>query len=180
MIEQTMIDPVIDIIIRGAFALLFALAGLEKFHDRATFRFQLEEYQLLPRQIIPFAAAGVIFTEIVIAVLLLLPNSIYGVTMGAALLMVYGMAILVNLIRGRTWMDCGCLGSTGEGLSYWLVTRNLVLTATLLLLLLPVVPRAFVWMDYFSIFFAVFGASVAYVVLNTLLAANTRSKMWWS
>ena len=175
-----MIDPVIDIVVRCAFALLFALAGLEKFHDRATFQFQLEEYQLLPKQIIPVASMGIIFIEIVIAVALLLPNAIYGVLMGAALLMAYGMAILINLLRGRTWMDCGCLGSTGEGLSYWLVTRNLVLSATLIMLLIPVIPRTLVWLDYFSIIAAVVGAAIAYVVLNTLLAANTRSKMWWS
>ena len=178
--NQIMIDPVVDIVIRGAFALLFALAGLEKFHDRATFQFQLEEYQLLPKQLVPVAAIGVISAEIIIAIALLLPSSIYGVVMGTTLLMVYATAICINLIRGRTWMDCGCLGSTGEGLSYWLVTRNLGLTSGLLLLLLPTAARTLVWLDYLSIAFAILGAAIAYVVLNTLLAANTRSKMWWS
>ncbi len=177
---QLMIDPVVDIVIRGAFALLFAMAGLEKFHDRATFQFQLEEYQLLPVRLIYAAAICIIFIEIVIAVALLLPDSIYGVVMGASLLMVYAAAILINLLRGRTWMDCGCLGSTGEGLSYWLVTRNLGLAASLLLLMLPTTSRALIWLDYFSILFAILAASAAYVVFNTLLAANTRSKMWWS
>ncbi len=177
---QLMIDPVVDIVIRGAFALLFAMAGLEKFHDRATFQFQLEEYQLLPVRLVYAAAICIIFIEIVIAVALLLPDSIYGVVMGASLLMVYAAAILINLLRGRTWMDCGCLGSTGEGLSYWLVTRNLGLAASLLLLMLPTTSRALIWLDYFSILFAILAASAAYVVFNTLLAANTRSKMWWS
>jgi uncharacterized membrane protein YphA (DoxX/SURF4 family) len=175
-----MIDPVLEVVIRGAFALLFAMAGLEKFHDRTTFQFQLQEYQLLPQKIIPLAAPIIIFIEITIAVALLLPNSVYGVILGSALLMVYAAAILINLIRGRTCMDCGCLGSSGEGLSYWLVVRNLTLTLSLLVILLPPISRALIWMDYMSIAFSIVAASVAYVVLNTLLAANTRSKMWWS
>ena len=72
MIAPIIIDPVVDVVIRGAFALLFALAGLEKFHDRATFRFQLEEYQLLPTKLVPVAAMGVISAEIITAVALLL------------------------------------------------------------------------------------------------------------
>jgi hypothetical protein len=180
VIDTVQIDPVIDITIRGAFALLFALSGMEKLHDRETFQYQLGEYQLVPAGFIPVVAMTIIFAEVAIAIALLIQDSFYGVMMGSALLAVYASAILVNLLRGRTWMDCGCLGSDGEGLSYWLVTRNLIMLGALMILLLPTIERTLVWLDYFSISFAVFGASVAYVILNTLLAANTRSKMWWS
>ena len=179
-VEIVHIDPVIDITIRGAFALLFALAAMEKLNDRETFQYQLEEYQLVPTGLIPVAGMAIIFAEVAIAIALLIQDSFYGVMMGSSLLAVYASAILINLIRGRTWMDCGCLGSAGEGLSYWLVTRNLVMLATLMILLVPTVERTLVWLDYFSILFTVFGACLAYVVLNTLLAANTRSKTWWS
>jgi hypothetical protein len=180
VIDTVQIDPVIDITIRGAFALLFALSSMEKLHDRETFQYQLGEYQLVPAGFIPVAGMAIILVEVAIAIALLVQNSFYGVMMGSALLAVYASAILINLLRGRTWMDCGCLGSDGEGLSYWLVTRNLVMLATLMMLLLPTVERTLVWLDYFSILFTVFGASLAYVILNSLLAANTRSKMWWS
>jgi hypothetical protein len=178
--DTVQIDPVIDITIRGAFALLFALSSMEKLHDRETFQYQLGEYQLVPARFIPVAGLTIILVEVATAIALLIQDSFYGVMMGGALLAVYASAILVNLLRGRTWMDCGCLGSDGEGLSYWLVTRNLVMLATLMMLLLPTVERTLVWLDYFSILFTIFGASLAYVILNTLLAANTRSKMWWS
>jgi hypothetical protein len=178
--NKVQIDPVIDITIRGAFALLFALAAMEKLHDRETFQIQLEEYQLVPKGLLPAAGMAIILVEVAIAIALLIQDSFYGVMMGCALLAVYASAILINLIRGRTWMDCGCLGSAGEGLSYWLVTRNLVMLAALMILLLPTIERTLVWLDYFSILFTLFGTSLAYVILNTLLAANTRSKMWWS
>jgi len=180
VIDPLQIDPVIDITIRGAFALLFALSAIEKLSNRETFQFQLEEYQLLPKQLIPLAGMGIIFAEVTTAIALLIYDPFYGAMMGCVILSVYACAIFINLLRGRTWMDCGCLGSAGEGLSYWLVTRNLVLVATLMVVSLPTLERSLVWLDYLSILFTVFSASMAYVVLNTLLAANTRSKMWWS
>ncbi|MGO4844024.1 MauE/DoxX family redox-associated membrane protein, partial [Rhizobiaceae sp. 2RAB30] len=38
----------------------------------------------------------------------------------------YGTAIAVNLLRGRTRIDCGC-GGAGQGLSWFLVGRNTAL-----------------------------------------------------
>ena len=174
------IDPVISLTIRGAFALLFALSGVEKFRDRLTFQFQLEQYQLAPPKFVPQIATGIIFLELSTAIMLLTQVPIYGVVSGSLLLAIYAAGILINLLRGRTWMDCGCLGSSGEGLSYWLVTRNLVMLGALLLVFIPAADRSLLWLDYFSIILAVLGASIAYVVLNTLLAADARSKMWWS
>ncbi len=175
-----MIDPVIDITLRGAFALLFVLSAMEKLQDREVFRFQLEEFQLLPKSLVTTAARVIIFAEVMTAIALLLSDPFFGVATGCVLLAIYALAIFINLLRGRTWMDCGCLGSAAEGLSYWLVTRNLVLLAALMVLLLPTVARTLVWLDYFSILFSVFAAAMTYLLLNTLLAASTRSQMWWS
>jgi len=173
------IDPAISLTLRGSFALLFALAGIEKYHDRAIFQFQLEQYQLIPKTLIPMAASAIIFAEITTAIALLFFNPDPGVILGSLLLLAYAIAILINLIRGRTWMDCGCMGSGGEGLSYWLVIRNLAMFAALLIVLLPTTGRAIVWLDYVSLLFAIASFSLAYVIINSLLAANIRSKMWW-
>ena len=175
-----LIDPVIGLTIRGAFALLFALSGVEKFNDRLTFQFQLEQYQLVPAKLAPQIATGIIFLELSTAIMLLTQLPFYGVVSGGLLLAVYAIGILINLLRGRTWMDCGCLGSSGEGLSYWLVSRNLLMLGALLFVFFPTDDRSLLWLDYFTIIIAVLGASIAYVVLNTLLAADARSKMWWS
>lgn len=175
-----MIDPVITLSIRVAFALLFAFAAIEKLQDRERFQFYLDEYRLLPRLLIPTAGNFIIAAEISTAILLLVLNPVYGVIAGITLLGVYALGILINLLRGRTWMDCGCLGSEGEGLSYWLVLRNLILLAALALVLLPTIERGFIWLDYCSILFSVVAVSAAYIVFHTLLAADTRSKMWWS
>lgn len=177
-----MIDPLIPLSIRCAFALLFAFAAIEKLRDRDTFLFQLAEYQLLPNQLVTAAGTLVIAAEIITALLLVSQNvyGTYGVIAACLILGVYGSAILINLLRGRTWMDCGCLGSKGEGLSYWLVLRNLVLIAMLSLILIPTTERGLVWLDYYTLLFFVLALSVTYITLNSLLAASSRSKMWWS
>jgi hypothetical protein len=174
-----MIDPVITLSIRFAFALLFAFAAIEKLRDREMFLFQLDEYRLLPRALVPIVGPLIIAAEMLTAILLLLHTPVYGVIAGSLLLGVYGLGILINLLRGRTWMDCGCLGSDGEGLSYWLVLRNLVLLAALVLVLAPTIDRSLIWLDYFSMLFTTVAVSIAYLAFHLLLAANTRSKMWW-
>ena len=45
----------------------------------------------------------------------------------AALMLVYAMAMAINLLRGRAWIDCGCGG--GESLSWLLVARNGIFAA---------------------------------------------------
>jgi hypothetical protein len=43
-----------------------------------------------------------------------------------ALLVAYGAAIAINLARGNRRIDCGC-GGAGQGLSWFLVLRNVLL-----------------------------------------------------
>jgi hypothetical protein len=175
-----MIDPVISLSISVAFALLFAFSAIEKLQDRESFLFHLDEYRLLPRFSVRAAGTLIITAEMSIAILLLIHTPVYGVIAGGLLLGLYTAGIFINLLRGRTWMDCGCLGSEGEGLSYWLVLRNLILIAALMLVLLPAADRNLIWLDYCTVLFSVVAAIIAYIVLHLLLAADGRSKMWWS
>jgi len=92
-------------------------------------------------------------------------NYIAGV--GTGLLMAgYGAAITVNLLRGRSWIDCGCGG--GEQLSWSLVVRNLVL-AGFALLPLAIVDAAPRWEDL-AVSAPVFAiAALMYLATRTLL-----------
>lgn len=175
-----MIDAVFTVIVQTAFSLLFGLAGLEKLRNRTLFMLQLEQYQLLPKSLVQIIGNTVILLEISAAILLLFLQTFYGVVIGVLLLACYAFAIGKNLFKGRSWIDCGCLGSDGEGLSYWLVLRNMVLAAILSIALIPATNRDFIWLDYFSIVFTVLAAALAYILINTLLAASMRSNMWWS
>lgn len=174
-----MIDPIVSLSVRGAFALLFAVSAIEKSKAPGIFFFHLEQYQLLPKSLLLVTGASIVLLELGIATLLVTPFYYEGVLFGALLLSVYTGAILINLLRGRIWMDCGCLGTEGEGLSYWLVIRNLTLLTILLIALIPPGQRQLLWLDYWTVTLTIFATSIGYLGLNILIAANFRSKMWW-
>tara|TARA_B100001964_G_scaffold22337_1_gene22490 strand:- start:12 stop:539 length:528 start_codon:yes stop_codon:yes gene_type:complete len=174
------VDTVIVLSIRYAFALLFAAAAFEKSRNPDLFVFQIEQYQLLPKKLLSISAALIILFEMAIAALMLTPLFFYAILLGASLLSIYLGAMLINLHRDRAWIDCGCLGTEGEGLSYWLVMRNLILVAALLIAVIPASGRPLLWLDYCTVASMVLAASIGYLGLNTLLAANLRSKTWWA
>lgn len=174
-----MIDPVVSLSIRAGFALLFAVSAVEKAKAPSVFILQLEQYQLLPKSLLGVVGASIILLELGVATLLITPLYYEGVLFGTLLLSVYAGAILINLLRGRIWMDCGCLGTGGEGLSYWLVIRNLTLLTILLIALIPPGQRQLLWLDYWTVTLTIFATSIGYLGLNILIAANFRSKMWW-
>jgi hypothetical protein len=86
----------------------------------------VRDYQILPARLTePFAKAET-YVELALGILLLLglfqPFAAAGCVM---MLIVYTIAITINLRRGRTEMSCGCGGVAGQHLLSWkLVLRN--------------------------------------------------------
>src|SRR5712664_1011140 len=94
-------DPVIDVTLRTALALLFFVAAGHKLRDLDRFRATLAEYRLLPAGLVPLAAALVVAVEVPAAGALLVPGArAAGLVSAAALLVLYGAAIAINLARG--------------------------------------------------------------------------------
>lgn len=88
----------------------------------------------------------------------------------ALLLFVYTSGISINLYRGRRDIDCGCSGpATTQVLSWWLVFRNLVFLALVLLALVPPINRSLNWLDLFNVVLGVLVASGLYMSFNQLL-----------
>ena len=163
----------------GAFALLFAFSALDKWMDLERFVIQLNAYQLFPENQATFIANTLLLTELVTATLLISPLYFFGVVTGLALLTGYTLGIWINLQRGRTHIDCGCLGSTGEGLSYYLVARNIVLLAILGSCLIDPSPRIFTWLDYTAIVFLILTASLVYFTVSELIKNHMNAQHWW-
>jgi len=131
-----MIDPLIQAVLGAALAVLFAAAAAHKLRSGARFAAQLAEYRLLPAAI---AAAG--------------------------LLAGYGLAIAINLARGRRYIDCGC-GDTRQLLSPWLLVRNGLLAGGAILVALPAEARVAGWAE------VVVGCVAFVVLVLTYLAAE--------
>ncbi|MGH8629603.1 MAG: MauE/DoxX family redox-associated membrane protein, partial [Burkholderiales bacterium] len=72
--------------------------------------------------------------------------------LACALLLVYALAMGINLARGRRDIDCGCFKSAlKQTISGWLIGRNLLLAAAAAALLLPLAGRTTGVLDYVTV-----------------------------
>jgi len=165
-------DPVADLTLRAALALLFVVAAGHKLRDPRRFRATLAAYRLLPGALAPFAATLVVGLEVAIAAALLVPGArAAGLLAAAALLVVYGAAIGINLARGRRDIDCGCAGpAVRRPINGALVARNATLAAVALAGLAPVHPRALVWVDALTVAGATAALAACWAALDRVIA----------
>lgn len=164
-----MIDPLISLVISTALALLFFMAARHKQSDYRRFQAQLSAYELLPVSLLGPVARALPWLEMALVFGLLVPVSRPLAAMAAAcLLVIYALAMAVNLMRGRSEIDCGCGGSP-QALSGWLLLRNGVLATGAILLVLPTSPRTLSLVD--GTFVALLTATLAssYLMVEQLV-----------
>ncbi|MBL1268042.1 MauE/DoxX family redox-associated membrane protein [Vreelandella arctica] len=114
-------------------ALLFAQSAWHKTQDYGRFLGLVANYQLLPRFLEENAARGLIVAEVLLVMLFVFPFTATFAALGiGALLLVYAVAMSVNLLRGHRLIDCGC-GGSAHPVAWTLVLRNLLLAALALL-----------------------------------------------
>src|SRR5688572_15193660 len=120
-------DPAILLTLRFSFALLLGAAATHKLRDLARFAAVVEEYEMLPRGLVRIAAPAMAAAEALLALLLAAGIAVPAAGAAAtALMLVYAFAIHTNVVRGRTGIDCGCMGPAARvALSPALVIRNL-------------------------------------------------------
>ena len=94
-----------------------------------------------------------------------------GVLMAA-----YGAAIAANLVRGRSWIDCGC--GSGDQLTWGLVARNAVLAGLAIATLAVRGPESPDWGDV-AVAVPVLGvATLLYLASGTLLGNSAAMRTW--
>ncbi|MBW1832706.1 MAG: methylamine utilization protein MauE [Myxococcales bacterium] len=168
-----MIDPVIELSVCFALALLFAAAAWHKASDRLRFGAVVGAYKLLPSWLVAPAARLLPLLETSIAVGLLYPPSRDAAAFAAIpLLALYTLAISVNIARGRRDIDCGCFAASARvPLSSWLVVRNIILIVAACALLLPTRARTLIWVDGLTVVTALITLSLLWTAGQRL--ANT-------
>jgi hypothetical protein len=171
---STTLDPVASLALRAGLALLLVTAAAVKLRDLRAFAAAVAGYRLLPAALAPAAAAAFVAGELLLAVGLWLDPLRASCALGAALLLsLYGIAIALNLARGRRDIDCGCAGPLSrQSLSEALVLRNALLAGAALAAALPVAPRALGWLDLWTLASAVTATAVLYSAANALLARS--------
>ena len=110
---------------------LFASAAVHKMQDFPRFHATLAAYRLVPEGISKLLGFIVLGLEVALAcimiVLFILPAefALLGL-IAPVMLLVYAVAMAINLMRGRDSIDCGC-GGVPMPLSISLVLRNVLL-----------------------------------------------------
>jgi hypothetical protein len=120
--------------VRVASAMTIAGAGVAKLRTQGRFLKIVSEYRILPERMEPVVAALLPPVEILLGIVLLLDlGSPVPAILAAALLLIFAAAIAINLLRGRTTIDCGCsLARGGQPIQPALIVRNLAIAAALL------------------------------------------------
>ena len=174
-----LLDPVVARAVGAALSVILLTAGWQKLRDPALFRATLANYRLLPESWLWWVALLLPLWEISAGALLLFPtNRVAAALLTTGLLCVVTAAVVINLGRGRTAIDCGCGGFGGhvgeQTLSWALAVRNAVLLAAALLVPGEQEVRVLVWIDYLSVAGGTLGLLGIYVAANQLMANEPR------
>lgn len=128
--QEVLQEPLVAWSLRGFLALLFVTAAVSKLTSLEEFYGVVRNFRLLPDWASKGAAFALPVVELAVAAgLLITPLVMPAAWAAAALLAVFGLAIAINVLRGRTQIDCGCFrNGMKQHISWALVGRNIVLT----------------------------------------------------
>lgn len=171
-----LIDPAISTALSLPLAALLAAAAAHKAIAPAEFSSVLRDYRVIPDSLAPLLAPAVILVEAMLAGGLLAPISRSFAGFGAAVLFaIYAAAIAVNLIRGRTGIDCGCSFGRATGrLSSALLFRNAALILSALVAASPVSARALGVFDFASAVLFTLAVGALYLAGESLASNAAR------
>lgn len=170
------VDPVLARVCGAAISVIFLLAAWQKLRDLEGFEAAMGNYAILPETAVPLAARLLPVVELGAASALVVEWSRgIGALSVLGLLTVVTAAVMVNLLRGRREIDCGCGGTDShQPLSWGLVVRNCLLALTAIVGGQEGVARDLYWVDYLTVAFGTIALFGVYVCVNQLLANQPR------
>jgi hypothetical protein len=167
-------DPVTLGAIVGALALVMFAAAWHKLSEPDVFAGALADYRVLPERAAVPVARVLPLVEVALGAGILMPlTRTFALGCLAGLMLVYALAMGVNLARGRISIDCGC-GGASHPLSWALVVRNAVLAAAAVLASRPAVERALNWFDALTLILGVLALYALYLMADELLRQASR------
>lgn len=144
--------------------LVFVTAALAKLRHRDLLPGVVGNYRLLPEALVAPVAAVLPFAEMAIGGGLLAGGQPVAVMAAVVLLWVFAAAMALNIVRGRSHIDCGCGRSQlRQPLSWLLVGRNVALSLLALPRLMPPSP-----MTSLELATAIAGGACIYLVVQLL------------
>lgn len=177
-----MLDPAISLTLRCVLALLFVRALSGKIRNPSHFANTIRDYEILPHGMASAVAALLLATEGAIVPALFIPATArLAAIIAAGLLLLYSIAIGVNLLRGRRDIDCGCAGPLArQPLHEWLLLRNAAMIAGAICAAAPVAARQLTSIDGVTVVLAASTLFALAIATDGLAALAARSRMLWS
>lgn len=141
--------PEVSVAIRTLVALVYAAAAVGKMRHWAALHGVIANYRLLPNFLVAPVAYSLPPLEALLgATLLLGVFPPWPEVTAATLLVLFAVAMGINLLRGRRYIDCGCFQSSlKQTLSWILVVRNAAMASLLGLALSPTDGMANLWVS---------------------------------
>ena len=131
-------DTTLGLLIRFVFGTMFLYAGASKLSDLGEFADAIKHYRIIPGATAGAVAKMVSVIEVVLGVVLILGLGIpYAAVIGSGLLVIFALAMAINLIRGRQ-IPCGCKRESEPIQIKHIVRNGLSVAALLFLATLPV------------------------------------------
>lgn len=129
LLETVLAEPLVTTFLRSFLALLFATAAVSKLRHRDEFFGVVRNFRVTPEGLALPIATALPVVELAVAVgLAIAATASLAALVAAGLLALFGVAIAVNVWRGRTAIDCGCMrNGMKQPLSWLLVARNAAL-----------------------------------------------------
>ena len=174
-------DPAVLIFCQLSLAVIFGLGAWGKLRDLEAFTGVVRNYRLLPEFAVWPVAHTMPVLEAAIAVAILAgPTQPYSAMGAFMLLAIFAVAMGVNILRGRRYIDCGCFRTTlKQRLSWWLVVRNGVLMSMAAVLVVAAVPsgmtRPITFLDVYVGTMAAIVVVLYYVALGHVLSEAPKS-----
>lgn len=124
-------EPLVTTFLRSFLILLFAGAAISKLRHAEEFFGVVRNFRLIPERLARPVATLLPLAELAVAAGLAVPAvAPFAAGTAGVLLAIFGVAIAINVLRGRTAIDCGCFrNGMKQPLSWLLVARNAVLAA---------------------------------------------------
>lgn len=176
-----MLASVLTWVIAICCSLLFVTAGLHKLADLPSHRAQMADYRVLPQALLAPVSQVLPWVELAVGFGWLVPVSrTAAASVAAFLLLVYALAMAVNLARGRHHVSCGCGTTTGGDslISPWLVGRNLALACLALWAAWVDTPAGWGWLHTFTVVLGASAMIVLYGAAHQLLANADAISQW--
>ncbi len=116
--REALTHPWLTVRVQIALGAIFVVAAWPKITDPPSFAHMIYNYRILPAGLINISALVMPWVELVIGLCLILGVWVKPARwIVAAMLVVFMVAISINLVRGNA-IDCGCFDTSAANLTY--------------------------------------------------------------